>query len=234
MDYNLALLVFTVVVAAYVITGGIRGVLYTDTFQAIIMLAFMFSLLLLFYNKIEMGFVEANRALTDIAHLVPERFREIGHQGWTRMPVTGSQQWYTLVTSLILGVGIGCLAQPQLAVRFMMVKSSKQINRGIFIGCLFIAITVGSIYHIGALSNLYFLKTEGVVATEFVQDIDKIIPVLINNIMPQWAGVFFMLCIISASMGRGILYVMYNICKYVHVECTISYNGFRFWFGYIS
>ena len=201
MDYNLALLIFTIVVAAYVITGGIRGVLYTDTFQAIIMVAFMLSLLVMFYNKLEMGFFEANRALSDIANLIPERFREIGHQGWTRMPVTGSQQWYTLVTSLILGVGIGCLAQPQLAVRFMMVKSSKQINRGIFIGCLFIAVTVGTIYHIGALSNLFFLKTEDVVATEFVQDIDKIIPTLINNIMPQWAGAFFMLCIISASMS---------------------------------
>ena len=201
MDYNVALLVFTIVVAAYVITGGIRGVLYTDAFQAIIMVAFMLSLLIVFYNKIDMGFFEANRALTGMADLVPERFREIGHQGWTRMPVTGSQQWYTLVTSLILGVGIGCLAQPQLAVRFMMVKSSKQINRGIFIGCLFIAVTVGTIYHVGALSNLYFLKAEGVVAAEFVKDIDKIIPTLINDIMPQWAGVFFMLCIISAGMS---------------------------------
>ena len=201
MDYNVALLMFTIVVAAYVITGGIRGVLYTDTFQAIIMVAFMVSLLVMFYNKLDMGFSEANRALSDIANLVPEKYKAIGHQGWTSMPVTGSQQWYTLVTSLIFGVGIGCLAQPQLAVRFMMVKSSKQLNRGIFIGCLFIAITVGVIYHIGPLSNLYFLKTEGVVATEFVSDIDKIIPTLINNIMPQWSGVFFMLCIISASMS---------------------------------
>ena len=201
IDYNVALLVFTIVVAAYVITGGIRGVLYTDAFQAIIMFVFMLLLLIIFYNKIGMNFSEANRALADIAHLVPERFKEIGHQGWTRMPVTGSQQWYTLVTSLILGVGIGCLAQPQLAVRFMMVKSSKQINRGIFIGCLFIAVTVGTIYHVGALSNLFFLKTEGAVASEVVPDLDKIIPLLINNATPQWFGVFFMLCIISASMS---------------------------------
>ena len=201
MDYNLALLIFTVVVAAYVITGGIRGVLYTDAFQALIMVAFMLSLLIMFYSKLEMGFSEANRELSNIAHLVPERFREIGHQGWTRMPVTGSSQWYTLVTSLVLGVGIGCVVQPQLVVRFMMVKSAKQINRGVFIGCLFVAVTVGVILHIGALSNLYFLKTEGAVATEFVSDIDKIIPTLINNIMPQWAGAFFMLCIVSAGMS---------------------------------
>ena len=77
-----------------------------------------------------------------------------------------SPQWYTLVTSLILGVGIGCLAQPQLVVRFMMVESTKQLNRGVLIGCVFLIVTVGAIYHVGALSNLFFLKTEGVVASE--------------------------------------------------------------------
>ena len=71
------------------------------------------------------------------------------------MPVTGSPQWYSLVTSLILGVGIGCLAQPQLVVRFMTVESSKQLNRGVFIGCFFLIITVGAIYHAGALSIPY-------------------------------------------------------------------------------
>ncbi|MDR3308326.1 MAG: sodium:solute symporter family protein, partial [Tannerella sp.] len=201
LDYNVALLVFTLIVAAYVITGGIKGVMYTDAFQAVIMFACMFFLLIWFYKTMDMGFGEANRALTDIAGLVPERFRAIGHQGWTSMPVTGSPQWYTLVTSLILGVGIGCLAQPQLAVRFMMVKSSKQLNRGILIGSLFIAITVGTIYHIGALSNLYFLRINGLVSSEVVPDLDKIIPVFINSAMPHWFGVFFMLCIISASMS---------------------------------
>jgi SSS family solute:Na+ symporter len=201
MDYHLALLVFTVIVAAYVISGGIKGVLYTDSFQSVIMLLCMMFMLVGFYRYMNMGFTEANTALSDIAPLVPEKYKALGHQGWTRMPVTGSPQWYTLVTSLILGVGIGCLAQPQLVVRFMMVKSVKQINRGVFIGCLFIAMTVGVIYHLGALSNLFFLKTEGVVASEAVKDIDKIIPLFINMSMPKWFSAFFMLCIISAGMS---------------------------------
>jgi SSS family solute:Na+ symporter len=201
VDYHFSLLVFTIVVAAYVISGGIRGVLYTDAFQAVVMLLCMLFLLFAFYHKIDMGFTEANKALTDLAPLVPEKYQALGHQGWTKMPVSGSPQWYTLVTSLILGVGIGCLAQPQLVVRFMMVKNAKELNRGVFIGCLFIAITVGTIYHLGALSNLFFYKTEGLVASEAVKDIDKIIPLFINKSMPSWFGAFFMLCIISASMS---------------------------------
>ena len=201
VDYHFALLIFTMIVAAYVITGGIKGVLYTDALQAVIMFACMLFLLFWFFRIMDMGFIEANQKLTEIAPLVPERFKELGHQGWTAMPVTGSPQWYTLVSSLILGVGIGCLAQPQLVVRFMMVESTKQLNRGVLIGCIFLIVTVGAIYHVGALSNLFFLKTEGVVASEAVKDMDKIIPLFINRAMPEWFGAVFMLCILSASMS---------------------------------
>jgi len=201
INLDLALLIFTLIVAAYVISGGIKGVLYTDALQAVIMFLCMLFLLFWFYQIMGMGFTEANRELTDIAHLVPERFKALGHQGWTAMPVTGSPQWYSLVTSLILGVGIGCLAQPQLVVRFMMVDSTKQLNRGVLIGCVFIIVTVGAIYHVGALSNLFFLQTQGMVSSEVVQDMDKIIPLFIDKAMPDWFGAVFMLCILSASMS---------------------------------
>lgn len=201
IDFNVALLIFTLVVAAYVIAGGIKGVMYTDAMQAVIMFCCMLFLLIGIYRVLGMGVTEANKELTDIAYLVPERFKALGHQGWTRMPVTGSSQWFTLVTSLIMGVGLGCLAQPQLVVRFMTVKSSKQLNRGVLVGSVFILVTVGAIYHAGALSNLFFLRTEGAVATEVVKDIDKIIPYFIDKAMPDWFGAIFMLCILSASMS---------------------------------
>lgn len=201
IELHIALLIFTLVVAAYVITGGIKGVMYTDAFQAIIMFLCMLFLLFWFYKTMDLTFVEANEQLGAIVDKVPERFKALGHQGWTSMPVTGSPQWYTLVTSLILGVGIGCLAQPQLVVRFMMVESTRQLNRGVLIGCLFLIVTVGAIYHVGALSNLFFLKTHGVVASEAIKDMDKIIPLYIDEAMPKWFGALFMLCILSASMS---------------------------------
>ena len=201
IDLNIAILIFTLIVALYVIPGGIKGVLYTDVFQACIMFGCMLFMLLWFYKDLGMGFSEANRALSDMANMVPERFKELGHQGWTSMPAFGSPQWYTLVTSLIMGVGIGCLAQPQLVVRFMMVKSAKELYRGIFVGTIFLVITVGSIYHIGPLTNLFFMRESGVVAADAVKDMDKIIPFFIDQAMPSWFGLLFMLCMLSASMS---------------------------------
>jgi len=210
IDYNVALLIFTLIVAAYVISGGIKSVLYTDAFQGIIMVVSMALLFVFFYHKMGFGFAEGNRLLTnlfsnpEVTGTVPQAFIDKGFQGWTRMPLFNSPQWYTLVTSLILGVGIGCLAQPQLAVRFMMVKSDKQISRGILIGCAFIFFTVGVIYHIGPLTNLYFWKTEGTISAMIPAikgDIDKIIPYFINSAMPIWFSAVFMLCLLSAGMS---------------------------------
>jgi SSS family solute:Na+ symporter len=105
----------------------------------------------------------------------------------------------------------------------MTVKNGKQLKQGVFIGCLFLIITVGTIYHAGALSNLFFLKSQGAVATEVVKDIDKIIPFFINNAMPAWFSTLFMLCILSASMstlssqfhtmGTSVGSDIYSACK---------------------
>ncbi len=201
VDFNIALLVFTLIIAAYVIAGGMKGVMYTDALQGVIMFVCMLFLIFWLYKILGVGFVEANRELTDMAPLVPENLQAVGHRGWTAMPAFNSPQWYILVTSLIMGVGIGCLAQPQLVVRFMTVESTKQLNRGVFIGCFFLIITVGTIYHTGALSNLFFYHTEGKIASEVVSDMDKIIPYFITKAMPNWFAAIFMLCILSASMS---------------------------------
>lgn len=201
MDYDIALLVFALVIAAYVIAGGLKGVMYTDALQGSIMFVSMFFLLIWTYKSIGMGFSEANQALSDMAHLVPDKLKAIGHAGWTSMPESGSAWWYILVTSLIFGVGIGVLAQPQLVVRFMTVKSNRELNRAVLIGCLFILITTGIIYMVGALSNIYFMQTEGKIAVGVINDLDKIIPTYINSAMPAWFAAVFMLTILSASMS---------------------------------
>ena len=102
------MLVFTIIIASYVIAGGMKGVMYTDALQAVIMFVCMVFLMIWFYKEIGMGFTEANQTLTDLSSEIPEDLAAQGHQGWTAMPVFGSARWYTLVTSLIFGVGIGC------------------------------------------------------------------------------------------------------------------------------
>ncbi len=82
------------------------------------------------------------------------------------MPVLGSPIWFTLITTMVLGVGIGVLAQPQLVVRFMTAKDSKSLNRAILVGGPFILMMTGVAFTVGALTNVYFMQTEGKLAID--------------------------------------------------------------------
>ena len=57
-------------------------------------------------------------------------------------------------------MGIGVLAQPQMAVRFMTVKSRRELNRAVGVGGFFILMLPGVAYTVGTLSNVYFYHHE--------------------------------------------------------------------------
>jgi SSS family solute:Na+ symporter len=184
-----------------VVAGGLRGVMLTDALQGTIMVAGMLVLLAITYAKVG-GFPGAHQALTDLAPQMPEKLQQDGMTGWTEMPRTGSPIWYSLVTTIIMGVGIGVLAQPQLAVRFMTVKSGRELNRAVMVGGLFILAIPGVAYTVGALSNVYFWQTQGQVAFEAAgRNVDQVIPMYINAAMPSWFVVLFMLTLLSAAMS---------------------------------
>ncbi|MBP2029774.1 SSS family solute:Na+ symporter [Methanohalophilus levihalophilus] len=201
IDYDIAVLILTVMVAAYVITGGLLAVMYTDALQGGLMIVGMTILLALTYAKLG-GIVEAHQALTNMAGLVPEGLAAGGHTGWTSMPTFGTPIWWTMVSTIILGVGIGVLAQPQLAVRFMTVDSKKSLNRAVFVGGPFILMMAGVAYIVGALSNVYFFETQGVIALVAAGgNMDSIMPEYINSAMPDIFVVIFMVTLLAAAMS---------------------------------
>ena len=201
LNFNIAFLIMSVIIALYVITGGLKAVLYTDTFQGTIMWVGMLFLLIITYVKLG-GITGAHKALTDLAKFIPAKQAAEGFQGWTTMPIAGSVSWWTLVSTVVLGVGIGVLAQPQLSIRFMTVKSSKDLNRAVVIGGVFIFLMTFVPYVTGSLSNVYFYNTTGKLSLEAAgANIDKIIPTFINSIMPPWFVYIFMLTLLAAAMS---------------------------------
>src|SRR5512136_975503 len=73
IDYDVALLIYSLIIAAYVIWGGLKGVMYTDAMQGTIMFVGMAILLVMTYSHLG-GITSAHQALTDTAHLVPAKF----------------------------------------------------------------------------------------------------------------------------------------------------------------
>ncbi len=212
IDFNIALLIMAIIVAVYVMMGGIKGVMYTDALQGSIMFLGMIFLLISTYYLLG-GVSNAHQSLTNLTPFLTSEVTAVGGTGWTSFPSLGSPWWWTLVSTIILGVGIGVLAQPQLAVRFMTVKSNRELNRAVFMGGLFIFFLPGTAYLVGSLSNVYFFQQTGQLATQVVGgNIDKIIPVFINNAMPEWFAYIFMITLLSAAMS--------TLSSQVHVQGT--------------
>ncbi|MBN2111083.1 MAG: sodium:solute symporter family protein [Methanosarcinaceae archaeon] len=201
INYDVAVLILTVIIAAYVITGGLIAVMYTDALQGSLM--FIGMAFLLIFTYIELGGINAaHTALTSMSDMVPETLANGGHLGWTAMPSFGSPIWWNLVSTLVLGVGIGVLAQPQLAVRFMTVKNDKALNRAVLVGGPFILMMTGVAFTVGALSNVYFLENFGQISLVAASgNTDLIIPEFINSSMPDFFVVLFMLALLAAAMS---------------------------------
>ncbi len=199
VDFDLALIAFAAITAVYVTLGGLKAVMYTDAMQGIIMLVGMVVLLFLTFSLLG----DPTAAFTRLGELsVPTDLVNRGMTSWTAFPTFGSEIWMVVVTTIIMGVGIGVLAQPQLVVRFMTAKDNKALNRAIPIGALFILLTTGVAYTVGPLTNLYFMDTLGKTSVEVAgKNVDKIMPMFIDSAMPGLFVVIFMLVLLAAAMS---------------------------------
>jgi SSS family solute:Na+ symporter len=201
VPYVVALLAFSLFMAMYVIWGGLKGVMYTDAFQGTIMLIMMLILIVYTY-LLAGGVIPAHQYLTDMAHLVPENLAKLGHRGWTEIPRLGSPFWWILISTIICGVGIGVLAQPQLVVRFMTVRRDRELNRALPIGGIFILAMTGIAFTVGSLTNVIFYKAFGEISVTVAEgNIDKVIPLYIGKLMPGWFATLFLLAMLAASMS---------------------------------
>jgi SSS family solute:Na+ symporter len=103
-----------------------------------------------------------------------------------------------------MGVGIGVLAQPQLVVRYMTVKSTKELNRAILIGGIFILAMTGVAFVVGALSNVFFFNDPEIGKISFLaadKSIGNIIPLFISRYMPGWLSAVIVVTLLAAAMS---------------------------------
>ncbi len=205
IPYDIALFVFAAIVSAYVFFGGLKGVMYSDAFQGTIMFVGMSILIIAIYSKLG-GVTAAHQKLTDLFSnpAIADQIKGLqsgGFQGWTSMPELFSKYWWIVVSSITMGVGIGVLAQPQLAVRFMTVKSDRELNRAIPIGGIFILLMTGVAFLVGAMSNVLFFQESGQIAVVAAKGTDGIIPLFLNNFMPEWFVSVFLVVLLAAGMS---------------------------------
>ena len=118
--------------------------------------------------------------------------------GLTSMPPTLSPPFMMILT-LIFGVGIGVLAQPQLIVRYLSAKSEKALRRAIPYGGIFILLMTFTAFSIGPLCNVLMINN----GLSYPGTPDKVIPLIVSELFPEWFVFLFLFAVLSAAMSTA-------------------------------
>ena len=117
LDQKIAMLISMLIIIAYLFLGGFNAVCWTDFFQGMIMLL---ALMLL-------PIVSVAVLKPDVAGVLPENFYN--------MFKVANTPWGCIATILTgLGWGLGYFGMPHIVVRYMSVKSEKEMKKSKIVG----------------------------------------------------------------------------------------------------
>jgi SSS family solute:Na+ symporter len=201
IPYWICVVIFTLVVGLYLIVGGLYAVMWTHAIQGVLMLVGMLILAFGIYGMLG-GIGLANEAA---ASLTSDQLIGIGWQNipagfttLTSMPEAFSPAFMFLLT-LIFGVGIGVLAQPQLIIRYLSAKDEKSLRRAIPYGGIFILLMTFLAFSIGPLCNVLMINN----SLTYPGTPDKVVPLIVNELFPSWFVVLFLFAILAAAMSTA-------------------------------
>ena len=139
---NTALALLVAVVGISVVWGGLRGVLYTEAFQGLVMIVGVGALLFSLLREVG-GPITGLQAL---AALPPTEAANNGFLALSSGPAGLNIIFLTIVTS------VGIWAQPQMIQRHFALKSTQETRKAAPLAMLALSVVVGGAYFASALS----------------------------------------------------------------------------------
>ncbi len=191
------------VVLLYITQGGFTAVVWSDVFQGTLML---FGLVFLpIVALLEAGgitnVIESIQTINpDLLTLHgPAPANEAGEQ------VSGTGGWNAGSIFIVLGfiaIGIGFLGSPQVFVRFISIKSEKEINKGTAVAVAWTTLALSGAVCIGILGRALFLPAEIAPGSPTVGGAqDSILPHMAEVLLPAFFTGLFIAMVLSAIMS---------------------------------
>jgi len=199
------------VVLLYITQGGFTAVVWSDVFQGTLMLLGLVVLPIVAFMEIG-GFtnlIDSIRAINpDLLTLHgPAPANEAGQQ------IAGTGGWNAGSIFTVLGfiaIGIGFLGSPQVFVRFISIKSEKEINKGTLVAVTWTTLALSGAVCIGILGRAIFLPTDikpidpetvDAVAPTVSAVQDSILPHMAEVLLPAFFTGLFIAMVLSAIMS---------------------------------
>lgn len=197
IDYNVALAIGALVILAYTFMGGFMAVCVTDFIQGMLMLC---GLLVV---PIVAWFIVGGE---NIAPIIDQSNAAGGSAAFLNLYYDNGEKLSFVSILSQLAWGLGYCGMPHILVRFMAVKSEKELKKSRVIAIIWVAISLVMAVLIGILGRAYLFPTilgeNGAASTEsvFVTLITKIFT---SDLNLAFVGGIFLCGILAAIMSTA-------------------------------
>ncbi|HEB7548772.1 TPA: sodium/proline symporter PutP, partial [Campylobacter coli] len=179
--YEYALTTGTLIIVAYTFLGGYKAVCWTDMLQGLLMMGALIVVPAVMLYHLG-GFGEA---MTVIEEIKPNAL-SMG-EGIGALSIVSALAW-----------GLGYFGQPHILVRFMSIRSTKDIPTATFVGISWMVISLIGACFIGLLGIAYVHKFELT-----LQDPEKIFIVMSQLLFNPWIAGILLSAILAAIMSTA-------------------------------
>lgn len=189
MNYYWGAILGFVIVLVYIFIGGFVAVVWSDLFQGLLMFIGLVLLPIVVWftmdhgDGIIAGLNTIDPALTNIWG---------GHEDvWMNV--------FTLVG--FAAIGLGFLGSPQVYVRFMSIKSEKEIDKGKWVAIIFTLLTDIAAVTIGVLARYIFTEAGDDASSILGVGGKEVLHLMTENFLPYIVTAIYVAIILSAIMS---------------------------------
>lgn len=177
---SLALLIFAAIIIIYTFSGGFKAVCWTDFFQGLLMLVAMLAvpIMMVVSPKIEVGAVQS-----------------IAGSDFSLNPFTASPQ------DIISGLawGLGYFGMPHILIRFMSIRSAKEVKKSATVAIIWVILTLGAAIVIALIARSTILGA-GLVENG---NQERVFIEVVKTLFPGFIAGLLLSAIIAAAMSTA-------------------------------
>ena len=192
IDYKIALTIGAAIILVYTFMGGFWAVCVTDFIQGLLMLVGLLFVPIAAYFLIG-GWSEVNNAVTS---------QGLNADTYFNFMYSGDSKMDAIDIISQLGWALGYFGMPHILIRFMAVKSEKELKKSKSIAITWVALSLGAACFIGLIGRAYLADILTEATSENVY-IEMILQMFKDDIPVMFIGGIFLCGILAAIMSTA-------------------------------
>jgi sodium/proline symporter len=188
-NYYVGAIVGFAVVLVYIVSGGFVAVVWSDVFQGTLMVIGLVALPI--FGLVAAG--GSSQVLQGLHEQDPKLLSLWGPEG---------QSWTSLFSTLgLLAIGLGFMGSPQIFVRFLSLRSVKEIRPGSIVAiCWTLLADTGAVL-VGMVGRASLMTPTQTVPETLGEGGQQVLPILVSTAVPEWVAGLYIAIVLAAIMS---------------------------------